>query len=394
MDGIDLTIQPKRPDLLTGTATVEIVLTKGEHVLAVCLGRWVRFEVHDDEGKSYMTTTPSETAVKPIADNLSDDLREAHAERPVIDAAVAEAISHGLRDIYLVGCGGSLLAGEPGAYLLQSRLVEHNVHSMNAAEFACMRPARLGPQSLVVAASFTGTTKETVSAAQYAADAGANTLAVAEKADSPLAEACDRIVTAQTPDGKQVLFASLAWAILRQLGLDTDFDAVDTALTVWPDVLPQTLDQLEPVAHAIATSYADAPVIYVLASGANYGAAQNLSMCYLQEMQWIHSGAHEAGEFLHGAMEIVTDETPVILFVGEDASRPVSERAKQFLDRFDNQAHIVDARTFQLDGVPDRARPYVTPLVFHALTSRIAAHFAAVRGHPLDTRRYMFKVDY
>jgi fructoselysine-6-P-deglycase FrlB-like protein len=39
-------------------------------------------------------------------------------------------------------------------------------------------------------------------------------------------------------------------------------------------------------------------------------------------------------------------------------------------------------------------RGEVSPLVVGALANRLAQQYEAVRGHDLETRRYMFKVEY
>ncbi len=132
----------------------------------------------------------------------------------------------------------------------------------------------------------------------------------------------------------------------------------------------------------------------MLGSGPNVGVAYCLSMCYLQEMQWKHAAHFDAAEFLHGAMEVVTDETGVILYLGEEATRPIDERAKRFLERYTKKAWFVDARDFTLPGITPAMRPFASTHVLFAMQSRLAEHFEAVRGHDLKDRRYMFKVDY
>jgi fructoselysine 6-phosphate deglycase len=132
----------------------------------------------------------------------------------------------------------------------------------------------------------------------------------------------------------------------------------------------------------------------VLGSGPNVGVAYCLAMCYLQEMQWKHAAHFDAAEFLHGAMEVVTDETAVILYMGEEATRPIDERAKRFLDRYAKKACCVDARDLALPGIEPAMRPFVSTYALFALQSRLAEHFEAVRGHDLKNRRYMFKVEY
>jgi fructoselysine 6-phosphate deglycase len=132
----------------------------------------------------------------------------------------------------------------------------------------------------------------------------------------------------------------------------------------------------------------------VLGSGPNSGWAYGLAMCYLQEMQWKHAAAYDSGEFFQGAFEMVNDEVPVILLLGEDASRPMGERAKAFLDKYTTKAHVVDTAALSLPGVPRPMRGDVSPLALRAVIGRLAKHYESVRGHDLDQRHYMFRVEY
>jgi len=72
----------------------------------------------------------------------------------------------------------------------------------------------------------------------------------------------------------------------------------------------------------------------------------------------------------------------------------MAERGKAFLDKYCKKAKYVDVRDLELPGVPDQVRQDVSPIVVGALANRLAQHYEAVRGHDLETRRYMFKVDY
>ena len=92
--------------------------------------------------------------------------------------------------------------------------------------------------------------------------------------------------------------------------------------------------ETEELNATIARELRDAPVIYVIGAGPNHGIAYCLAMCYLQEMQWKDAASFDAAEFLHGAMEVVTEDTAVIQYLGEEATRPIDERAKAFLERY------------------------------------------------------------
>ena len=165
-------------------------------------------------------------------------------------------------------------------------------------------------------------------------------------------------------------------------------------LEALPDALLDAVRQAEPLNARIASSLKDAPVIYVIGAGPNHGTAYCLAMCYLQEMQWKHAASFDSAEFLHGAMEVVVDDTAVIQFLGEESTRPIDDRAKAFLEKYTRQAFFVDSKDLALPGVEPAMRPFASHFALDAVMSRLAQHFEAATGQDLLNRRYMFKVEY
>lgn len=335
-----------------------------------------------------MTADPATLPLKPIGPDFEEKIAATTAQCPAIEQLVDDVVTAGLRNVYLVGAGGSLVATYPAFYLLLQR-AEFSVFHVQSDELNTSQPAALGKGSLVVLASYSGTTKETVAAARFAKGRGA-TVAVVSKADSPLAETADVVFTG---DG-DIVEALIAYALLRRVGVPGDYDAVWRAIAALPAALHTALQESEQLVHGIAEALKDEPITYVLGSGPNYGWAYALAMCYLQEMQCKHAAAYDSGEFFHGAFEVVNDEVPVILLLGEDVSRPMGERAKAFLDRYTRKAHVIDTAAFSLPGVPQTMRGDVSTLALGMVVERLAEHYESVRGHDLDRRNYMFKIDY
>ena len=326
--------------------------------------------------------------LKPIDADIVDKLTATVAEREAIATVVRDVVERGLRNVYFVGAGGSIICSYPAHYLLQQK-ASFPAFQLQSDELNTSVPAILGPGSLVVLASYTGTTKETVAAAKTAKATGATVIAAA-KDGSPLAEAADHAFT-----GKSDLFELVvAFELLAATGAELDTDAVDQALAALPVAVRHAVEQAEPELADIADAFKDEPITYVLGSGPSYGWAYGLAMCFLQEMQWKHAVAFNSGEFFQGAFEMVDDDTAVLLWVGDDASRPMGERAKSFLDQYCKKAQYVDVRDLELPGIPESIRGEVSPIVVGALANRLAQHYESVRGHDLETRRYMFKVEY
>lgn len=339
------------------------------------------------------------SAFKPVPLDLADALGRAVAQGDELRDRAAELITAGVAEVFMVGCGGSYCATWAAQYVLECHAASLSVWHMTSAEFTSRRPARLGPRSLVVVGSHSGSTHETLEAIETARAARAYAvLGITKSADSPLGQAVDAVFTYGSEDTvwppKQIILLQLAYGLLEASGVQRDFAGIRHAIDALPSAIPHAVGQYEDSCHAIASALRDEPVTYILGAGPNYGAAYGLAMCYLQEMQWVHAASFNAAEFFHGAFEIVTDEVPVLVMLGEDPSRPLAERAVEFLHRYSPRSLTIDTRVLELPGVPAEHRGVVSPVVLMQFVSRLAAHYAGVRDHPLTLRRYMTKVAY
>ena len=326
--------------------------------------------------------------LKPIDTDLAQKLQGTIDQRAAIVDVVGSLAAKGLKNVFFVGAGGSLICSYPAHYVLQARS-SVPAFQVQSDELNCQVPRLMGEGSLVVLASYTGKTKETVAAARTAKDTGATVIAVA-KEGSPLAEAVDVAFK-----GKSDLFELLvAYAVLEATGELTDADGIEAAVQALPKALHSAVEQSEQRLAEVAKAYQDAPFTYVLGSGPSYNWAYGFAMCFLQEMQWKQAAGYNSGEFFQGAFEMVDQDTAVILWLGEDASRPMGERAQRFLATYAPKHQVIDVRTLDLPGVPEAVRADISPLVIDALANRLSQHYESVRGHDLETRRYMFKVEY
>lgn len=330
---------------------------------------------------------PATLPLAPIEADFESKIQSTIAQRDKISSVVAK-IQPTLRNVFLVGAGGSIIASYPAYYALY-RNAPFAVHQVQSDEFNTGHPATLGEGSLVILASHTGKTKETVAAAQNATKAGATVISVTEEG-TPLAEASEYALFGES----DLMEAMIAYEILRQSGVELDYDAIDAAFDAMPKALLSAQEESEQTTQQIADALKDEPITYVLGSGPSYAWAYGLAMCYLQEMQWKHAAAFNSGEFFQGAFEMLDENLAVILLLGEDESRPMGERAKSFLERFGGKNHYLDTKDLSLGGVSDEIRPHVSPFALRVVVGRLAKHYEAARGHNLDQRHYMFKVEY
>lgn len=322
-----------------------------------------------------------------------------------IAQALAALDGSKINHVFLVACGGSLSIMHPGKYFLDRHSDALTSDVYNGDEFVARDPRRLGAGTLVILCSQTGTTKETVRAAKHARSKGATTIGMTLDPKSPLAEAVDHVVAYQASytTGIPIDAADSNYGVLYMIlaGLIRQTDGVD--------VLPALLSSLSHLQPAIdkahvkfagmfdlyAEQFKDAPVIYTMASGANYGAAYSFAICVFMEMLWINSQAIHADEFFHGPFEVVDKQAKFVCMVGLDETRRLEERGRDFLLRFGAKENVLvlDAAELDLTGIDDAFKGYLVPLVFFDALWKFAYKLAAKRGKVmLEDRRYMKKI--
>jgi fructoselysine 6-phosphate deglycase len=324
-----------------------------------------------------------------------------------INAALAALAGKTISHVFFVACGGSLAVMHPAKYLLDRQSAALTSDCYNSDEFVHRDPRSLGPNSLVVLCSMTGTTKETLRAAQHARAKGATTIGLSQDPGSPLARAVDHAVRfeASYTTGIPIDAFDSNYSCLYQIvmGLVRIYDGIDKLAPLLASLrnLQAAIDRAHQtyaeLFERFAPRFRDEPVIYTVASGACYGAAYSYAICVLMEMQWINSQAIHANEFFHGPFEVLDRDKAFILMLGLDESRPLEERARSFFERFGSPEKIMvlDAGDLDLSGIDDEFKGNVVPLIFFDTLWRFAYRLADLRQHPmLEGRRYMKKISY
>jgi fructoselysine 6-phosphate deglycase len=161
-----------------------------------------------------------------------------------------------------------------------------------------------------------------------------------------------------------------------------------------PQAMADTQEGNDKRAAEEARLYKDDRILYEVASGPMFNTAYVFGVCVLMEMQWMHSYPIEAAEFFHGPFEIVDQNTPMVLMLGEDPSRPLMERVVRFCKKYTERLVIYDSRDFEMKGIDPAIRAIVAPYIVEAALVRIAHRLAVWHNQPLSTRRYMWKTEY
>ncbi len=312
---------------------------------------------------------------------------------------VGQCLGAGARNLFFAGTGGAGILMLPAAHLLTSGST-FPVQVVNPAELVEFGNVNLGPDSLVVIPSLSGTTAESVAALRFCQDAGAKVLALTGHEDSPLAQLADHSFVNFAEDDTScesfyLQSLSLALAIMDVRGEGGGRVAAPLAqLSQLPELLLGVKEQAETVADATAARLQDNAFHVITGAGGTWAEAFYYGMCILEEMQWIRTRPVHASDFFHGTLELLEPGVSLVLLKGEDASRPLVERVEKFASTVTDQVLTLDSADYELPGLTQEVRSLLSPVVLAAALERVSAHLEVRTDHPLTTRRYYKRVDY
>lgn len=328
---------------------------------------------------------------------IVDGLRNAVATLP--DAfALGRSFARDIDRIYLLAHGSANRAMLGLAYWIEHFSPTLEVRRYFPSEFVTQNPARLDARTLVLLASKSGTTPETIAAAEFLRDKPCATIAFTLTAERKLATLAETALLAgDTSESFIALFMlmqTVVGGILSGRGEWTLGEQLLASLCRLPEAVADSAVANDRRAAEEACLYKDDRILYHIASGPGFTTAYVFGVCILMEMLWLHSYPIEAAEFFHGPFEIVDRNTPLILILGEDPSRPLMERVVRFCKKYTERLMIYDSRDFGMPGIDPAIRPIVAPYVLQAALKRLAARLSVWHGQPLTTRRYMWKTEY
>jgi fructoselysine-6-phosphate deglycase len=323
--------------------------------------------------------------------------QEALAKREEIEKVVDEVSAKGFKNIFLIGSGGTIAMMYPYEYMFKSNS-SLEVHAEIAAELLVMNHRHLSKDSVCIFASVTGTTKETVAAAQFCKDKGATTIGLVAKPGTPLAETVDHCILASDEkhafDTFFVFLQLLTFRFIHNHDEFPQYDQFAKEIASLPEGIVQALEAFDSPAEQFAIKHKDTGYHMLVGAGNLWGNTYSYAMCILEEMQWIKSKSIHAAEFFHGTLELVEEDTSVILFKGEDETRPLVERVERFAENITKELFIIDTKDYPLNGISEEFRKFFAVNLNWALTGRLSVYFERERNHSLDLRRYYRVMNY
>ncbi len=327
-------------------------------------------------------------------------VRDLQASVDVLAEAMAfgKEIAGRVDRVYFIACGSPNRAMRGMQYWLEHCSPSLETRRYFPAEFMAQNPPRLDDRTLIILGSKSGTTKETVAAAEFLRDKPCFTVGLTQRASSPLAQAVKRcFLMGESPESFQGL-AMIAQSLLGGLLAGRDdwphADALLASLHALPQVLADAAEANGARCAGHALDLVEDRNLYILGAGPCFTNAYVFGVCILMEMLWLHAYPIDAAEFFHGPFEILQRDTPLVLILGEDPSRPLMERVVQFCEKHSDRLFVYDSRDIAMPGIAPEVRPMLAPYVLQIVLKRISANLSVLHDKPLETRRYMWKSAY
>ncbi len=350
-------------------------------------------------------------------------LKEIHEQPDAVSETIADRIRGGrllledfgltelemqnLRRMVVLACGTAYHAGVVGRYLIEewARLpCEPDI----ASEWQYRNPV-LSRDTLVVAISQSGETRDTIAAIKLAREKKAHTVAITNMMGTEITREADSVlytraglemgVAATKTFTAQVTLLTLLALKLAEVRKTLEPYAV-AALIEEVERLPGQITGFLEGAHPIdeiAERHHQKPFFLYL--GRNVGLPVCLEGALkLKEISYIPTEAYSAGEMKHGPIALLDEETPVVCIATD--SHVYEKMVSNIQEVRARQAQVIAIAT---DGNEDiqhhaddviyvpRTHPYLQPIVATLPLQLLAYRIARLRGLNVDQPRNLAK---
>jgi fructoselysine 6-phosphate deglycase len=320
------------------------------------------------------------------APHLEEDLGRFLAEQaPAVRALAEEIRGDSFETIFFVGSGGSWSSMYSGKYLCDRLLPIPSELSLSY-DLCWRAPVRLDEHAVVFVASYSGATADTLAALEFAKSRGARTVALVNKADSPIGLAADDVVAYGSPGLYSLPMAAVTSFVAEWARLEGNPAAgpLLEALEHVPAAVGQAFRSERERARQLAEQFEDSTLLYCIGAGPLYGLAYKFALTVFMENLRIHGSVIESAEFRHGPAEMLERQRPDLVFlVGTDESREQTLSTLEIARR-------ERARVAAFDAADYDVHPLLSPFVLKVALQWFIVYGALLRGiDDLDDRVLM-----
>lgn len=225
---------------------------------------------------------------------------------------------------YFTACGTASYAGLAATYMF-SEIARRHVNFAVGSEFVYFEDF-LVEKSLLIAASQSGETMDTLEAVRAAKRHSSKVLALVNVPGSSLTRLADYTILLKAGPERAVLstksyIAKLALFLLFAYCLAGKYNQGLEALKKTSKAMSKMLKEgLEEKVKKLAKRLASREHIYIIGRGVNYATALEGAL-KIKEASYIHAEGFAAGELKHGVIALVEKGTPCIAIVANDRAR-------------------------------------------------------------------------
>jgi glucosamine--fructose-6-phosphate aminotransferase (isomerizing) len=247
-------------------------------------------------------------------------------ENEKIEKIAKEIIKENFKMIYLVGSGASFHVCIAGHYSF-GKLTNLNTSFMPATEFSSLIPSPLPAKSLVITFSSDGENRDILNTVKIAKKRGALVISIFGKPNIQLTKFSDYTILTHTGKEKNIselktyisqlgLINLLAVKIAKEIKVypAKKIETIEKTLHDTPSILTKILEKYKDPIAAYAKKYRKYRFFYLLGHGPNYASALEGAF-NLRKLAQIFADGFAAREFLHGPMQLVNKESPLVIFI-------------------------------------------------------------------------------
>lgn len=269
------------------------------------------------------------------------------SEQPQVLLRLAEYSEKDLKEVctlikksfgtFFTACGTAAHSGIAATYLFAD-LAKRHVNFAVGSEFYFLE-SFLTPKSLLVVASQSGETMDTLEAVRAAKRHRTKVVALTNVRGSSLTRLVDRTLFLSCGPEKAVLAtksytAKLAIFLLLAAGMGGKLsDGRNLISRVARGVREALKEESVERVRDLAERIKDADHLYSIGRGVNYATALEAAL-KIKEVSYIHAEGFAGGELKHGVIALIEEGTPCLVFVANDQTKAaVLSNAKELKSR-------------------------------------------------------------
>lgn len=224
--------------------------------------------------------------------------------------------------IHIIGCGTAYHAGMIGKYLIEN-YSDFEVNTYIASEYRYQK-IFADDKTLVIAASQSGETADTLACIKKVKKYGCKTLGIVNVKNSSIARAVDEVI--YTEAGQEVAVAStkayssqvyIFSLLALKLGITKGLINKNEINKEY-EKLPSYIKELTNYDYEdIISKIWQAKDVFYLGRGIDYISMLEGSL-KLKEISYVHSEAYQAGELKHGTISLIEKDTPIIALISDE----------------------------------------------------------------------------